>query len=224
MSYSCFISFKHLEANEVYPFLQNLKKTASERLEAVAKENCHYCPFTRNDICIPKDFFEISREKREAAKSWAVQHVFHYRYFYDDELKLLGMYGISTCLTDLFDKTVCFQNSCDQNYERTDWEGVEVFEEIYDKWMKVSDEEVIEKFNSKNKNDNFIEEYGENYKEHLLYYRQTYCYEEIWSRYSNTLYREDDIVYLSLYGFYDIQHLTKFLKMCHERYIEWSKD
>ena len=223
MSYSCLISFKQMEAVDVFPFFKKLKSISVERLEQIAKENCHYCPFTRNDINIPKDFGEISREKREEAKSWAVQNVFHYRYFYDNELKLLGVYGVPTCVRDLFDKTVCFQNSCDQNYARKDWEGITVFEEIYDKWMNAPMEEVVQKYNAQWEYNDFLKEYGNDVENQLLYYRQSYCYDEIWEKFEYTLY-DDNAVYMSMFGPYDHKNVFSFVKMCHQKYVEWEEE
>ena len=98
-----------------------------------------------------------------------------------------------------------------------------LFEQIYDKWMAMSQEEIIVKWNDEN-GDDFLAEYEDEVEESLLYYRQDYCYHEIWQKFEHTLYDDDDIVYLSLFGPYDRTVIMNFVKMCHEKYVEWLEE
>ena len=222
MSYSCNISFKRLEASEIYPFLQQFKKAVGEKMEDIAEDNFLWVPYIRHSFDVPEKFGDVSREKRTEAEFWAYRSIFSYRYFYDAELKLLCVYSVHDCLRDMFDTTIHFQDSCDQNYNRKDWEGVSAFEEIFDKWMNCPDEDVEQHYNSKHTFTDMRTEYADSdFEKALMYYRKTYCYEEIWNRYQNTLYVEDSIVYLTLYGYYDLIHIEKFLKRCHDKYIEF---
>jgi hypothetical protein len=225
MSYSCFISFKQMEASEIYPFFKELKKKAVEKFEEIATSECHFCPFIRNELYLPDDFMDIPKAKRTEAKEWAANAVFKHRWFYDENLKLLCIYSIPNALRDMFDQTVNFQNSCDQNYSREDWEGVKALEEIYDKWMNMSEEEIVAKYNRRWNGNNFAEDYQSCKEEWLDYYRKDFAYEEIWDMFEYTLY-DKDAVYLSLFnvnGMDDLKPISQFVKLCYEKYKNWEK-
>ena len=225
MSYHCEISFKQIEPDGIYEFFQKLKAAVGEHMKEIAEDNFTWVPYVRRNATVPEAFSDVPREWRTDAEFWATRALFSFRYFYDKELKLLGVYSIHNCLQDMFDGAVFFQNSCDKNYDKTAWCGISAFDAIFDKWQACPDEEIIEKYNSQNTIPFHKEFDDETAVEHALdYYRKAYCYEEIWARYEHTLYDDDSVVYLALYGFYDTLHLTKFLKMCHERYIEWNKE
>ena len=223
MSYNCYISFKQLESSEVYPFFQKFKKITLERMDKIAESECFYCPFIKNTFELPEEFSEITKKEKQEAVDWAIKHVFNKRYFYNEDLKLLGIYGVTPSLRDLFDQTVCFQNSCDQNYDRKTWEGITIFTDIYDKWINVPESEIIQKWNNDNPGLNFEKEFEDNIEKYMLYYRQSYCYDEIWSMFENTLFNDNDVVYLSLFGPYETQNMKKFVKLCYEKYREWEK-
>ena len=226
MSYSCYISFKQLEADEVYEFFKQFKKAVGEHMKEIAEDNYLWVPYIRHHADIPENFKDVSRDWRTEAEFWAFRSIFSFRYFYDKELKLLGMYSVPDSIQDMFDGTVYFQNSCDQNYNKKDWKGIPSFEAIFDKWQQCPVEDVEAKYNTEHSFTSMREEYSdeEHFDAAIEYYRKTYCYEEIWKRFENTLYREEEVVYLSLYGFYDLIHVERFLKMCHTRYIGWSKE
>ena len=223
MSYSCEICFKKLEAEDVYDFLQQFKTAVREKLANIAEDNFLWVPYIRHSCNVPENFGDVSRDKRTEAEFWAYRSIFSYRYFYDKEFKLLGMYSVPECVQDLFDGSVYFQNSCDQNYNRKEWQGIAEFEAIYDKWQSCPVKDVEKHYLEKHSR-TIQEEYaGEDidYEQTIAYYRKTFAYKEIWNRYEASLYNEDSIVYLSLFGFYDLVHVTRFLKICHDKYIEW---
>lgn len=230
MSYSCFISFKKMKEKDIIPFLKKYKKTTTERLEEIAKENFSYVPYIRNTFDISnkfESFKDVPRELQQEAKYWARSCVFQYKYFYDTKNKLLCIFGVPTCMYDLFDKTIYFQNSCDQDYERENWEGVEVFEKIYDKWQAYSDM-YIKKIYKKVYGTDFDCEYGdykeEKIQEEINYCRRSFAYDEIWKHVGGEMYSENEAIFLSLYGNYEICEIISFVKHCHEAQIAWEKE
>lgn len=109
----------------------------------------------------------------------------------------------------LFDGTVYFQNSCDQDYAREEYNHVQKFEEIYDNWMKKSTEEIY-KLCKKD-----VEEWN---KDEEMYYRRTYAYDEISTRYEDELYNDEKALYFSLFKtFYEEDMILTFLKYCREK-------
>ena len=225
MSYYCTISFKQIESKDIYPFLLEFKSTAIEKMEEIASSEYHFCPFCRNELFLPEKYMEIPREKRDAAVSWAINSVFMYRYFYNEELNLLGVYGVSDALKGLFDVTVQFQNSCDQNYDRKGWEGVKFFEDTYDRLMLYSNEEIVKKYEEKNgigswKND--LDDCDE--IEMLDYCRKSMCYEEIWRHFESTLYEHEKTLYFGVLGPNDFSETRKFVVECFQRFKDWEKE
>ena len=224
MSYSCFISFKQLECNEIYSFLKKIKAAAIENMDEIAADEYHYCPLCRNELYLPDNYMDISREKKESSKNWAINCVFMYRYFYDEEHHLLGMYGVTNKLQDLFDATVHFQNSCDQNYDKDDWEGVKLFEETYDRWMSYSKNDIVQKYNEKNGDNAWEDEHSDNEEYWLDYYRKDMCYNEIWMLFEDTLYYHDNTLYFGFFGPKDFQEINKFVVQCFKKYKEWENE
>ncbi len=213
MSYSCSISFKNIPAEDIFGFMLSLKEKATIAFEQIASDNYIFSPYSENNI---KENDEKALEKAFwDTTDWAKTSIFTYRYFYIKELQLLGIYSIPNCLYDLFDTTIYFQNSCDRDYEITEWKGVKHFEEIAKKWEDAPEEKIIE---------HYEKNYGHFSKEisDLGYYRRTFAYDEIWNLLENTLYQEKDIVYLTLYGGYELQILSEFANLVKEKYYEWK--
>jgi len=210
MSYSCSISFKKMEASEIIPFLREIKKTCCEKIEEIAKENYLWCPFIRKHLYTPEKFSAIPSEEMIESEAWT-KSLFTFRYFYLDEMSLLGIFGVPSCIEPMFDKTVYFQNSCDQDYERSEWEGIGAFENIYDKYDKMSVEKLLEK------DEDAKESYEDNpTSERLGYWKRSLAYKEIWSHIENYLWDDSTSIYFSLFGFYNLFEIQKFLKMCYD--------
>lgn len=226
MSYNCEINFKKIKPEDIMDFLVEIKKSLTENLKDIAEENCIFCPFNRDSLYVPKNFKDIKGEDIEKAKSWAINSIFKFRYFYNKELGLLGVYGIPDATQKIFDGSVYFQNSCDQDYNKKDWDGIKAFEDIYEKWMTVDVDKVKEKYNNREYSVNdFDSEYPDPIKKSkaLMYYRKSFCYEEIWSKFENTLYDDETAIYFSPFGFYDIAPITAFVKFCYEEYKKKSE-
>lgn len=104
------------------------------------------------------------------------------------------MFGIPKALQSEFDGTVYFQNSTDQDYDRTDWSGLEAFEQIYDSWFEVPPEEAyMYRYTS------FTDEEVENFikSEDCDYVRKSAAYKMIAEPIEKCLY-DDDSNFISL--------------------------
>lgn len=233
MSYSCEISFKQMSPTDIIEFQRKFKQHISDHISDIAKDNYSYCPYIRKSLEVPYNFSEVSREDKQLAEYWARTSVFQYRYFYDTERQLLGMYGVPQCAKELFDGTVYFQNSCDQDYEKDAYDGIKAFETIVDKWQSKTDAEILK---------DYVDKYGESlydsydishaseekreqkFHDAIEYHKRTAAYDEIWESYENTLYNDDNAVYLSLYGYYDFIKVSQFVKACHDAQCEWQRE
>lgn len=138
MSYRCDVSFKKINGlKQLEDFLCKLKKKIKEKdvIESILSDNFYYIPIENQT--------EIF--KSTELRYWLTK-CFTFRWCYIDyidsyEIGYLAMYGIPKALQSEFDGTVYFQNSTDQNYDRTEWSGLEAFEQIYDSWFEVPPEE-----------------------------------------------------------------------------------
>ena len=231
MSYSCSISFKSVEGSDVFEFLQQFKEFClkKENYEAIAKENCHYCPINRGIESYEK-LKDVPSELIEQSKNWVVNGVFKFRYFYDKDRKQVGVYGVPTVAQKMFDGTVYFQNSCDQDYEKSEYEGIKVFEDIYDDWFSLSEEEFIKRF-EKEFNQKFDRDYiddnkdnEQHYKEALDYTKRSIIYDIIWKPIAHTLENDETALHLSFFGYYDTLRLYSFISSCHKEHLEWEKE
>lgn len=228
MSYSCSISFKEISAEEIMKFLVKFKHECVEKIEEIAKEECAWCPFIRKNLNIPDNAADIPKEEWKEAENWTKNSIFKFRYFYKSSL--LGVYGVPKSVRHLFDKTVYFQNSCDQDYDFEEWEGIKQFENIYKKWMTVDVDIIKEKYNKDiacgSVGNDFDSEYSDvtEKADKLIYWRKSFCYEEIWKKFEDTLYNDDDAIYLSLFGYYDVLAVNRFVKSCFDSYKEKLKE
>ena len=217
MSYYAPISFKTVKEGELYAFLKKIKDTCKEKVDDIAKKNFHYMP-TLNTC--KRRLFEGASDaaKREANEAWVRNSVFTYRFFYIPEHSLLGVFSIPDAVTDIFDCTVHFQNSCDQDYNFEEWKGIPLFEKIAEKWKHSTSEEVAKYLEYD------VEEVKKFEIKYPQYYAKTACYDEIWKYCENYLYNEDEVVYLSLFGYYEITEKRNFIKKCKEAYEAWVKE
>ena len=221
MSYSCDISFKKLETKEIYPFLQKLKEEAEKKVRDIVVDDNYYSPIykhaIKDDVVMNaikdetflkghnSDFIRIQEEN----ENWGLR-LFSFRWYWDDEHNVLMMYSIPKQLKHLFDNSVYFQNSCDQDYDFEDWSGIQYMEDIANKWKNMSDEEVVKSYKESQYYDYNNHDEEEYIQKHLEYYRRTMCYDEIWNRIEWTLYNDREITYITLFNkWYDFLVMEK---------------
>ena len=207
MSYSCEISFKEINSEEVYDFLVTLKNKLIDNIENIAKYNYMYAPFVRYQH---KPYTKLENYSDiECNNSW-VKQVFTYRYFYLKEYNLLGIYGLPNSVQNLFDDTIYFQNSTDQDYDLTTWDKIKLFKNAADKWKNCTNNYIIQTQDCDEDDD-------------IEYNRRSGCYSEIWNTYlKDTLFNDNSIVYLSCFGSYDLLCIHQFLHNC-EKYAKESR-
>lgn len=210
MSYRCTISFKTISSDEIYSFFQQVKKVCIDNIESFAEKNYTFSPPFKNyswkpiEIDYTEEFFEL----KKSIETWAKNSIFKFRWFFLKDLNLLGVYTDDESLKPLFDCTIHFQNSCDQDYEFEEWNGVAAFEQIAAKYKNMSDDDLIKKYKEK-MNDEWD---GDEHTVDLQYYAKSFAYDEVWELVEHTLYHDDEALYLSVFGYYDILHMKKFSK------------
>lgn len=237
MSYWYEINFKKMEEKDVIPFLRRLKKRLVFDFSEIAKDNYIYCPFVKKHLLdLPQEYSDLVNKEPDvfnASNNWAC-NLFTFRYFYDTEYHLLGVFGVPNVVKDLFDASIEFQNSSDQDYESSHWHGVKEFEKTYEQWITKDVDEIKKIYNEKYKPLTFDEEYPDPVKasEKLAYYRKSFAYEEIWERYQGELYNDEAAIYFScfsasandfvvLYRF--LSYCFTFAKMVEEKYKSEEK-
>jgi hypothetical protein len=213
MSYYAAISFKMLKHGEIYPFFQAFKKKVSHSISEIAEYEFSYMPSVRYEHLYAD---APPAAKTRADEAWA-KGVFTMRFFYLAEHELLGVFGVPTVVQDIFDKTIYFQNSCDQDYDFDEWAAVPVFAQIAEKWRTATDEAVKAKY--------IAERDGECDEgcADLDYYRRTFAYDEIWALCEGYMWHDEQAVHLSLFGYYDFEPIGKFVKMCGEKWQDWLR-
>lgn len=217
MSYSATINFKTVKEGELYAFLKKIKDTCKENFDEIAEDSFIFMP----SISISKKLTfkgASDRAKEEADRDWMRNSIFSYRFFYIPEHNLLGVFGVPDAVTDIFDLTCYFQNSCDQDYDFKEWKGIPLFEAIAEKWENASDSEIIEHFRKDRGHD-----YDEEFASDIDYYRRSFAYDEIWRMCETYLYHEEEVVYISMFGGYEIAEQVGFVHKCKKAYDEWNK-
>ena len=131
----------------------------------------------------------------------------------------MGVFGVPDDVKQVFDASIYFQNSCDQDYEFNEWNGVPIFEQIANKWANATDDEVARKYLEENSSSWDDEEPLDN-----DYYRRTFAYDEIWDMCSEYLWNDDRVVYISLFGYYDFQPISKFVEKCKKHTQLWEAE
>ena len=212
MSYSATVSFKKLRPEEIQPFLTKLKKTIISSLDIIARQNYTYSPCF--DISKELSYTQEVRQKMEA---WAAK-VFRYRFYFEINGSMLGVFGLPDCVTDLFDATIYFQDSCDQNYAFDTWNGIPEFEEVARKWQSYSDEDIDREMAKRGYEDvgREIAKRGDT-RMSYEYYRRSFCYNDIYMNYVYPYLMKDSItMHLSVFGFYDYPEIERFCVKCIE--------
>ena len=220
MSYQANISFKRIDMVDVPDFFKELKKVCIDRLIEIAKDDWPFCPLCKSHPFKKEDEFGsvvFGNNRKEFAKyeesiSWA-ERVFSWRWGYDHDFGLLYLFGVPYALFDQFDGNVYFQNSTDQDYEKEEWCGIPEFEAVFNKWMSMPKSDFLEKIELDSPD--YFDEEDKNDEDHLNYVRRAKCYEEIWSHFSDALYDDDSVTYISMFrGIYDSIHTKKVVSAC----------
>ena len=144
MSYFCTASFKKIsnDINELYDFFSQLKTYASNPAVAhdIIEDNQYYCPLVRMDLT---NIYKMDAYRLPELEYWIIRlFTFKWRLVTYDDATFLCMLGVPTQLQSLFDGSVYFQNSTDQDYELDEC-PLDTFKQIYDRWQNASREQVM---------------------------------------------------------------------------------
>ena len=214
MSYSCYISFKKIPAEDVNSFFSNLKQLVKQTYMKIADAEFYYCPAYKDGmeaVAVTVPYGRYS--KRAQQEDWA-RKTFTYRWFYLAKEQTLGVFGVSTEMRVAFDTTIYFQNSCDQDYDFEAWKELKFLAPIVEKCKALTPQQINEI-----RGDDDLEYYEET----LDYYRRSLCYKEIWDTYfDDKLYDEGKAVYISLFSPYydDLCFIDAFARKCYELTVE----
>lgn len=223
MSYCVEISFKQIKPENIISFFKTFKENYVIKIPEIAKEKCMFCPVVAENLHFPASLKELRKDKFETLNclSWA-NNCSRFKYFYDKEFGLLGIIGVPECLTEMFDTTIVFQNSSDQDYDQGIWSKIKAFEDIYIKWITKDVDEIVDLYNAQ-LGFSFDKEYPDviERSEGLIYWRKTFAYQEIWQRYQE-VFNNTESIYFSLFGPCEIS-LYKFLQCCLEEATKTTK-
>ena len=194
-----------------------MKNKTKEKMDEIAKEDFGYSPASREinskNLCSWESYPEEAKLKQE---HW-VNRIFSYRWFYLKEQETLCVFGVPDSLYNLFDTTIYFQNSTDQDYDFETWKELEFLDTIVEKYKTLTPEQI-----NRIQGDDDLRYYINN----LDYYRRSLCYREIWDTYfDNMLYNNGDAVYVSLFspGYDDLSFVCSFAKKCFDLWVEEYK-
>lgn len=211
MSYGCDVSFKKLKSFiEMDEFISSLKEKAIEPkvVADIVNDNKYYISLNRpHSSCYVEG--ELTDELKKDLWSnkeieYWISYLFTFRWCYIDyidsyEVGYLAMFGVPRQLRSEFDGTVRFQNSTDQDYDRTEWSGLEAFEQIYDIWFEAPPEEAYRYYYGDVEEEdveNFIKSGDYDYE------RKSATYKMISDPIVACLY-ENNCSYISLFRLYD---------------------
>ena len=221
MSYGCDVSFKKLNSfTEMNEFISALKEKARDPkvVAGIINDNKYYILLNRpHSSCYVKgeltDELKMDLCNNMELEYW-ISRLFTFRWCYIDyidsyEVGYLALFGVPKQLRSEFDGTVYFQNSTDQDYDKSEWSGLEAFEQIYDSWFEVPPEEAYRYYHYDVEEEdvkNFIE--SEDYD----YERKSAAYKMISEPIVDRLY-DNNGSYISLFRkFDDIMDLNKYKK------------
>ena len=217
MSYRCTASFKRIsnDINELYDFFSKLKTYASDPavVHTIIEENQYYCPLMRMDLT---NINKTDAYRLPELEYWITRlFTFKWRLVTYDCDTMVCVLGIPTQLQSLFDGSVYFQNSTDQDYELDEW-PLDTFKRIYDRWQTASLEQVI-KFLGYDADD--FDDTDE------FYWRRSAAYREIASPVEDLLYDDKTTHYVQLFRSYDnMLELDRYKNECINLQELWFKE
>ena len=183
MSYNFEMSFKEIEKENVLDFIMYLTKELLENSYEIMNSNLYYFPTSRvAKDCIPYNNYIF--EYKENDRNWLYK-LFTVRLLYWRDKNLIGIQGELPKKTKEKLKTICFQNSSDQDYDYDTWSGINYFENIVNevKLYNENDVKILTDFEFDDFNDDAVE-----------YCKKSLIYEKIYNdlELDEWLYRADE--------------------------------
>ena len=179
MSYWFKMYFKEIKKKDLFDFCKEVSDDMFQQGNAILENNQNYIPsinFGRTDF-EKIDDREYYRMWRIADKNWLYK-LFTIDFVYWPKKSLLGI--IAELTDDLVAKYALkefqFQNSCDQDYEYKEWNGIKYFEKVVNEFCSASPDKVNREMNRK-----YPKEYTtKEIEKHLDYYRKSAIYNHIY--------------------------------------------
>ena len=228
MSYNCEIAFKTIKAEEVYDFLVKFKTDVRDHLSEIVKDEFVFSPICRYATLEQREklaegkaslFYDTDMRALYIETQMWVKQLFSHRYFYLPEKQLLGVYSVNKLQHKLFDDVIYFQNSCDTDYDFGSYVNIPCFKSISEEWQNKSLEELNKVYKERMTDFDLP-----NSEEKWEYYRRTFAYDDIWAVVEDTLWDEKSVVYLSLFGHYEIREEKTCINALLEENKKWLKE
>lgn len=173
MKYSNTVSIKILNPEDMYSFIEKIKREYIKKSYDIAREYFMYSPYEKGYNEHGSFYVHKDRSKVISYMSdWVVSTIFVKSIKYNFEQKLFMMSGLPICMQYLFDGTYDFQNVTDQNYDYEYWKDIKSFSDIANKWKNASDDDI--KMFIKDSKSN-----AENFFDKKDYYAKVAAYNEI---------------------------------------------
>ena len=145
-------------------------------MQYICKDNSYYLPFNRWSV---ENTDERLIEAVKQINSYYLENLLSFRFVYFPEKKLLAIVGGNYPRADkYFDKSIYFQNSCDQDYEVEEWGKTKYFKQVWDKIFNLTDEEFINLVKTEGKDWWDIDEMSSD-PDKLKYLRRSFVYDTI---------------------------------------------
>lgn len=132
MSYRFTMGFKTLKKDQLMDFCIDVTESMFTHANTIIEDNLYYIPSNRYH-------FGDNDQRQITDKMW-LNHLFTINFVYWEDKKLLSIAGDATLheIKSMFDNWFDFQNSCDQDYDYTCWNGIEYFEQVVDRTKGLS--------------------------------------------------------------------------------------
>lgn len=157
--------------NKAHQFCELMKKP--KNIQKLIEDERIYFPSQRS--CSPKT--DMEKHFAHEADRRSLDGFFTLNFVYFHKAKLLALVGYSFPEADKFFKNnIGFQNSCDQDYERSHWKGIKLFENIWDECAKLTAEDIFGSMDEDDRQFYTVEEI----QEKLEYNQRSLAYERIY--------------------------------------------
>lgn len=168
MSYSFGMFFMECKPEEVLCKCLEITKKITDEPTKLLDANRLYLPSYKYQISSENEFLNA---KGIFDQMWLYQ-LFNFRFVYWKDYQLLGLCGYDYNVKPDFKLHVEFQNSCDQNYEYSTWQGITCFETVISEVESMTLEQILNA-------------YGDGYsieeiETDLPYYKKSLIYKRIY--------------------------------------------
>lgn len=157
--------------NKAHQFCELMK--SNENIRKIIESGRFYFPSQRS--CSPKT--DMEKHFAHEADRRSLDGFFTLNFVYFHKAKLLALVGYSYPEADkFFKKNIGFQNSCEQDYERSHWKGIKLFENIWDECANLTAEDIFSSMSESERQFYTVKEI----QEKLEYQQRSTAYDRIY--------------------------------------------